>query len=137
MTDQERNKATVRGIYESYSGSKGAARDAIYNAMAHDLNWRSMAPDKELHFCKDGTGKRAIEEYFERLYQDWEMIHFKVQDYIADGSKVVVVSDVKFRNLKNDNIYESPKADVWTFNDAGEAVEFMEFFDSYQAVGLV
>lgn len=137
MTGSARNKATVQGIYESYSASQGAARDAIYDAMAVDLTWRSMAPEKELHFCKDGTGKRAIEEYFERLYQDWEMLRFDVQDYVAEGSKVVVLSEVKFRNLHNGNIYESPKADVWTFNDAGEAVDFLEFFDSHQAVGLV
>jgi hypothetical protein len=137
MTDSARNKAIVQGIYQSYTASQGAARDAIYDAMADDLSWRSMGPDTHLHFCKDGTGKQAIENYFDRLYQDWEMLNFDVQDYVAEGAKVVVLSDVKFRNLKNGNIFQSPKADVWTFDDAGKLVDFVEFYDSHQAVGLV
>jgi ketosteroid isomerase-like protein len=59
----------------------------------------------------------------------WEIVSFGVQEILADGDWMVVLSQVACRSRGAGKVARSPKADVYRFRD-GKVVEFLEFFDT-------
>ncbi|HEX4609481.1 MAG TPA: nuclear transport factor 2 family protein, partial [Urbifossiella sp.] len=77
-------------------------------------------------------GKAGAERYFAGLAAEWEMVRFTPTEFIAQGDRVVVLSDVAFCYRPTGKVAESPKADVFRFRD-GRIVEFFEFLDTAAA----
>jgi len=61
--------------------------------------------------------------------RDWEMIHYTVDRVIDGGDDVVMVGSCAWRNRATARIVDTPKVDVWRFEN-GKAVSFLEMFDS-------
>jgi hypothetical protein len=61
------------------------------------------------------------------------MINYQIDEYIAQGDRVVALGDVSFKNKRTGKILETPKADFHKFRD-GKICEFFEFYDTAQAI---
>ena len=70
-----------------------------------------------------------MKAYFDGLLTDWTMVHYTVDEYIAQGDTVVARGACAWTNKTTGKIAETPKVDFWRFRD-GKAVEFYEYFDT-------
>ena len=68
-----------------------------------------------------------MKHYFAGLTSEWEMIYYRVDEYIAQGDRVVALGQVSFRHKKTGKILVTPKADFHKFRD-GKICEFFEFY---------
>ena len=56
----------------------------------------------------------------------------EMDEYIAQGDRVVVIGRMAWRNRATGKVAETPKLDVWRLRD-GKAVDFVEFYDTARA----
>jgi ketosteroid isomerase-like protein len=128
------NVGKLRRAYQMWNDTRGASVSEWLGLMADDVTLRTVGDGVAgLEFTKGRHGKGEAQGYFAGLAADWEMVHFTPEEFIAQGDRVVVLSNVAFRNRKSGKVSESPKADVFRFRD-GRIVEFVEFFDTLGAV---
>ena len=57
------------------------------------------------------------------------MISYVVDEYIAQGERVVAVGSTSWTNKKTGKTASTPKVDIWRMRN-GKAVEFMEYYDT-------
>jgi ketosteroid isomerase-like protein len=57
------------------------------------------------------------------------MIFYRVDEYVAQGDRVVAIGFTSWRNKLTGKIAATPKIDIWRMKD-GKAVEFSEFYDT-------
>jgi uncharacterized protein len=63
------------------------------------------------------------------------MIDYRVDEYIAQGDRVVALCHCSFKNKRTGKILGTPKADFHKFRD-GKICEFFEFYDTAQAIAV-
>ena len=61
------------------------------------------------------------------------MIYYRVDEYIAQGDRVVALGQVSFKHKKTGKTLATPKADFHKFRD-GKISEFFEFYDTAGAI---
>jgi len=124
------NVAKLKHLYRQWHDSKGASVKAWLDLMADDVRCYSIAAGPpEAEFTAPINSKKDFERYFKGLLDDWEMIHYTTNEFIAEGERVAVRGSTAWRNRKTGKLVDTPKADFWTFRD-GKAVEFHEFYDT-------
>jgi ketosteroid isomerase-like protein len=101
--------------------------------MSDDVEMGSLADGKPgMEFSKAVTGKQAAVRYFAELRDAWQMVHFTVDQFIAQGDQVVMRGRCKFKSRLTGKTAESPKADFLRFRN-GLIVEYFEFYDTAKA----
>lgn len=131
---EDSNVRLLEAAFKSWNVSKGASVDEWMALMAEDVKFYSLAdgaPDME--FTATCCGKKDLARYFSGLTEQWEMLHYTVDDYIAQGDRVVALSHVAFRHKVAGKSLESRKADVVRLKDS-KIVEFSGFYDTAQAL---
>ena len=130
MTSESTNVATLKDAYQRWHDSKGTSVDHWMNLMTDDMRFGSLAGGaKPLTFTRTSNSKDEVRQYFAGLTADWEMIYYRVNEYIAQNDRVVALCDVSFRHKKTGKVATSPKADVHRFRD-GKICEFFEYYDT-------
>lgn len=133
MSTSNDNVAKLREAFQLWNDTKGGSVGHWMNLMADNVTMRSITDGSPpMAFMKTKHGKSEAAEYFSGMADDWEMVHFTTQEFIAQGDRVVVLSSVAYRHRKTGKVAESPKADVFRFQD-GLIVDFYEFFDTAKA----
>lgn len=138
---EERNTELLRNAYGKWSSSKRDPR-AIAAAVEH---WLSLFADKvefgsigaaveELKFSRNASTRQEVAEYLAAIGADWEMVHYEVKEYIAQGDRVVALCDVAWKNRVTGKTVRSPKADAWRFSADGKAISYYEYFDTAATV---
>ncbi|MEM1346664.1 MAG: nuclear transport factor 2 family protein, partial [Pseudomonadota bacterium] len=90
------------------------------------------APGMEFTCCRKTNAE--VMEYFSGLSANWDMQYYTVDDFVAEGNRVVAIGSTGWRNRNTGMVLDTPKVDVWTF-DNGKAVGFREFYDTAKAQG--
>jgi ketosteroid isomerase-like protein len=124
------NVARLKSVYGQWHESKGASVQAWLDIMADDVRCYSLAagaPSAE--FTAPISSKKDFERYFKGLLDDWEMIHYTTDEFVAEGDRVAVLGSTAWRNRKTGRAVDTAKADFWTFRD-GRVVEFHELYDT-------
>jgi ketosteroid isomerase-like protein len=130
MTAERENVAVLKEAYAAWAGQKGADCGCWVNIMADDASLASLADGApEMAFTASRVSKAGVLGYLEELTRDWEMVSFDMDDYIAEGDRVVVIGRVAWRNKATGKVADTPKVDIWRFRD-GRVVEFNEFYDT-------
>jgi ketosteroid isomerase-like protein len=130
MSQEARNVALLRHAYQRWHDSKGGSIDEWLELVADDCAFCSLAegaPGAE--FTCRRRSKDEVRGYLEGLTGEWEMIRYVVDDYVAQGGKVVAIGHTAWRNKRTGRECDSPKLDVWHFQD-GKAVSFAEYYDT-------
>jgi ketosteroid isomerase-like protein len=131
VADSRGYAETIRDAYRLWSDTRGGSAAMWLEMFADDIVIRSLAGGHAaLGFAR---GRGDAERYFAELAASWEIVSFDVQEILADGDWVVVLSQVACRSKATGKVAESPKADVFRFRD-GKVVEFLEFFDTAAAL---
>jgi ketosteroid isomerase-like protein len=140
MKTRNANAAALEHVYARWSETKGGSGAEILELFDEQIEMRSVLADEvPTPLAGVHIDKAQAAEYFAALARDWEMIYWDTYQVIADGDDVVVVSRCAWRNRATGREVDTPKADIWHFEN-GRATRFIELFDSLafaRALGAV
>jgi hypothetical protein len=138
VVDQAGNVEILKAAYKRWSDSKGGSSDAWIKICADDIKFGSLAQGAapRAEYLTAYSSRSALKDYFEGLSRDWEMLDWKVNQYIAQGDSVAVVSHCTWKFKKTGKTVATPKVDIWKMA-GGKAVEFYEYFDTAQVHAAV
>jgi hypothetical protein len=130
MANPDENVATLKDAYRRWHESKGQTVQHWIDLCADDLCFGSLAGGAPgVEFTRQCMSKGEVKRYFDGLAHDWEMIHYTVERFIADGDRVAVQGSTSWRHRSTGKSFETAKADFVTFRD-GKIVEFFEYYDT-------
>ena len=136
MSTEESNVAVLKEAYRRWHETKAGSVDHWLALMTDDVNFRSLAEGaKPMAFTRTSTCKDDVKHYFNGLTNDWEMIYYRMDEYIVQGDRVVALGSCSFKHKKTGKILDTPKADFHKFRD-GKICEFFELYDTAQALGV-
>ena len=116
--------------YATWSANKGSSADHWFDLLADQIEMRSVLdPEMPDDLAAHRVSKAAAIEYFQTLGRDWEMLEYQADRFVDGGDDVVMVGRCAWRNRATGKIVDTPKVDIWRFED-GKAVTFLEMFDS-------
>jgi len=134
MTTESQNVAVLKDAYQQWHDTKAGSVAHWLSLMTDDVQFRSLAAGvKAMEFTRESCCKNDVVQYFAGLTSEWEMIYYRVDEYIAQGDRVVALCQVSFKHKKTGKTLETPKADFHKFRD-GKICEFFEFFDTARAI---
>ncbi|MEM1049741.1 MAG: nuclear transport factor 2 family protein [Pseudomonadota bacterium] len=137
MSQETANKAILKEAYRQWHESKGGSVDVWMDCMADHIRFSSLANGtKGAEFTAPVQSKSDLKTYFEGLQNDFEMIHYTVDRFIAEGDSVVAIGSTSWRSKKTGKVVESPKCDVVRFEN-GKIVAFSEFYDTAMMIDAV
>lgn len=70
-----------------------------------------------MEFTRTSTCKEEVKGYFAQLTSEWEMIHYKMDEYIAHGDRVVALGSCAFRNKRTGKVLDTLKAEFHRFRN--------------------
>lgn len=132
MSQEARNTEILRTAYQCWADSKGGSCDHWLEMLAENIHFGSLAqgrPDS-LAFTQTRAHRDGVAEYLKALTENWAMINYIVDQYVAQGDRVVAIGRTAWRNRSTGKVADTPKVDVWRFDDAGKAIEFYEYYDT-------
>ena len=122
----------LKEAYRRWNESRGGSVDYWFDSViAPNINFgsvpRGAAP---LEFAKRvSSSSRAFAPISTACCRNGAMVHYTVDEYIAQGDAVIARGSCAWTNKKTGKVAETPKIDFWRFKD-GKAVEFYEYFDT-------
>ncbi len=133
MTEEETNVATLRAAYARWFETRGDA-SVWYDILADEIAWGSLADGRPgMEFTKPRASKQEVVGYFEELAADWRMEFYHINEYVADGGRVVALGEMSWTHRRTGKTVTMPKVDVWMFKN-GKATQFMEHYDTHLAI---
>ena len=133
MTEKE-NVAILKEAYEYWNKNKERAFENWMNLLADDIQFRSLADGHEgMEFTRACHCKADVLRYFEELAGKWEMIHYTIDEFVAQGDRVVAIGKCHWRYIATGKEVETPKVDIITMRDS-KIVDFFELYDTQRAI---
>jgi hypothetical protein len=134
MSDEARNVAILTEAYRLWSESRGASADHWISICDQNIRFGSIAePLKAVAYMASYCSRDELGQYFAGITSDWEMLEYRVDHFVAQGDRVVMLGHCVWRAKQSGKVVSTPKADSWRFAD-GKAVEFYEYFDTAQVM---
>jgi uncharacterized protein len=134
MSQEDLHVSLLREAYQKWHDTQAGSVDHWLGLMSDDIQFRSLAGGAaKMEFTSTSTCKDEVKQYFAELTNQWSMIHYTVDEFIAQNDRVVALGSCSFRHKKTGKILETPKADFHKFRD-GKICQFFEFYDTAQAI---
>jgi len=134
VSEEARNTAILAEAYRRWSESRGASADHWISICDPNIRFGSIAePLKNVAYMRDYRSRDELGAYFAGITQDWEMLDYRVDHFVAQGDRVVMLGHCSWRAKESGKVVSTPKCDSWRFAD-GKAVEFYEYFDTAQVM---
>ena len=134
MSREERHVSLLKAAYKKWHETKAGSVEHWLELMTDDIQFRSLGSGApKVEFTRTSTCKEEVKGYFSQLTSEWEMIHYTIDEYIAQGDRVVALGRCGFRNKRTGKVLETPKADFHRFRN-GKMCEFFEFYDTAQLI---
>ncbi len=133
MKIEEKNVSILKEVYGKWADLRGDA--GVWLDILEDrVDWGSLADGKPgMEFTRPRATREEVVGYFEGLLGDWAMEFYIVNEYVAQGERVVALGECSWTHKKTGNTVTIPKVDVWLFKD-GKVVQFMEHYDTHTAI---
>lgn len=132
---EDENVRVLKEAYALWNDSKANSMEHWMNLLADGVHWGSISDQTPgMGFSRACQCKDDVARYFEEMGRDWEMLHYRVDEYIAQGDRVVVLANCAWKNRATGKTAETKKADIIRMQD-GKIVEFFEFLDTAAAAG--
>ena len=130
MSNEAANVAILKDAYHQWHESKGGSVEELLSICDPTINWDSIPQGAApLEFATQYKGRDKLQGYFSQLLAEWQMIHYTIEEYVAQGDAVFARGSCAWTNKKTGKVADTPKVDFWRFKD-GKAVEFYEYFDT-------
>ena len=126
----EDNVETLKALFDEWHRTKAQSIESWLTKFADNARFRSLAGGADpMAFTVECGSKEDIKRYFAGLVKDWEMVHYTVEEYIAQGDQVVARGTTEWRHTGTRKSVNTPKADFVTFRN-GLISDFYEFYDT-------
>ncbi len=136
MSTEESNVAVLKEAYRKWRETEAGSVDHWLDLMTDDVQFRSLAEGaKPMAFTRRSTCKNDVKRYFDGLTGEWKMISYEIDEYIAQGDRVVALGSCSFEHRSTGKILKTPEADFHKFRD-GKICEFFELYDTAQALAV-
>ena len=131
MSNEARNVEILRDAYGRWHATKGQGVDHWFDVVLSEKVSFGSAPRgaAPLNFATQYDNRAQLRAYFDGLLAEWTMVHYTIDEYVAQGDAVFARGSTAWTNKRTGRTAETPKVDFWRFND-GKAVEFYEYFDT-------
>ena len=138
MADEARNVEILKKAYGRWSESLGGSVDDWLAICDPNISFGSLAQGapEGARYLTEYRSRDALKDYFAGLERDWSMIEYAMQNFVAQGDRVVVLGRCAWRYKKTGKVVWTHKADSWRFAN-GKAVEYFEFYDTAQVHAAV
>src|SRR3982751_1541125 len=123
MAEQE-NTQLVRKTYDLFRKGDGS----FLKSFSDDISWE-LPEMKNVPYSGTFDGIAAVTDFFARLGEAEESLTHNPTDFIAQGDKVIVLGDFKWRVKATNKEYDSAFAHVLTVKD-GKINSFRELMDT-------
>jgi ketosteroid isomerase-like protein len=134
MGTEDQNVAILKDAYARWHDSRGGSVDHWMSIVDDNIQFGSLARGaQDMQFATSYNNRETLRGYFEGLLGDWEMIHYTVDEFVAQGDAVFMRGSTAWRNKHTGQEAETPKVDFWRFRD-GKAVEFYEYYDTARVI---
>ena len=130
MSNEDQNVAALRRAYRSWADSKGKDQSGWASIVGDEFTLRSLADGAPgLEFSSERRGKLELLDYLNGLTADRDMIFYEIEEYVAQGDRVVAIGRTAWRNRRTGKVADTAKVDLWRFRE-GRAIEYFEFYDT-------
>jgi ketosteroid isomerase-like protein len=134
MTTESENIEILKHAYQQWSEKRAEDITCWTSIMADDARLTSLAEGAEdVAFTKARSGKSEVLDYLRGLTNDWEMLFYRIDEFIAQGDRVVALGSTSWRNKRSDKVVLTAKADIWRMKN-GKVVQFSEFYDTAKLI---
>jgi ketosteroid isomerase-like protein len=136
MSPETDNVAVLKDAYQRWHDTKAGSVDHWLSLMTDDVKFRSLAAGAQtVEFTRTSTYKQEVIHYFAGLSADWQMIDYRIDEYFAQGDRVVALGSCSFKHKKTGKILDTPKADFHKFR-GGKICQFFEFYNTALAIAV-
>ena len=128
--NDNKNLEALKQAYEYWDSNKELAFENWMNLLSSEVRLRSLADGATgMEFTRICNCKDDVLRYFQGLSAEWEMIYYKIDDYVVQGDKIVAIGNCQWRYRETSKVVETPKVDIVTFKD-GKVIDFFELYDT-------
>jgi uncharacterized protein len=128
--EEEENVSTVKQLYGAF---KRRDVHSIMDMFADDAVMHGPAPSGVLPWGGTYAGSSGVAQFFKALGESLEPHQFDLNDFIAQGNKVVVRGYQKGRAKPTGRPYEIEFVHMWTIRE-GKFTEFRVYNDTASLV---
>ncbi len=130
MTEAADNLARLEHAYSEWDRTKGKNVDEILDLFDDNVRMGSVLdPALAVSFAGEYVSKADARQYFSKLLDDWEMINYDRDRFIADGDDIVMVGRCHWVSKHGGGEVKTPKVDICHFEN-GKVTSFFEMFDT-------
>lgn len=125
------NVEILKRAYAEWGRSKGTNPQVWVDLVGDDFELFSIGGGRDgAEFSATCTCPEDVHRYFSSLAADWEMQYCRMEEFIADGDRVVALGRHEWKNRRTGKSVETAKCDVFRFRN-GRIVAVSEFYDSH------
>ena len=131
---EAQNVEILREAYRHWVESKTESVDHWMDLFAEEFHFHSMAEGAAgLEFTGPCHCKQDLARYFEELSKQWESVYYRVDEFIAQNDRIVVIGSCSWKNKKTGKVIETPKVDIVRMKN-GKIVDFWEIYDTAKSL---
>jgi len=116
-------------VKEAYASFKRGDIPAILNMLSDDVVWFLPGQADLVPVAGMRRGREQVGQFFSVLGENQEAEQFEPQEFVAQGEKVVVLGQYRWRIKSTGREYASDWVHVFTLRD-GKVAGFKEYFDT-------
>jgi uncharacterized protein len=125
MSEQE----NVRTVMEAYSSFQNGDIEGVLQALSDDIVWITPGPPELMPVAGKRRGRHEVAEFFSTLGEQQDVELFEIQEYIAQGNKVIALIKYRGRVKTTGRMVEADLVHIFTF-DRGKVKRFQEYYDT-------
>ncbi|MCA0434058.1 MAG: nuclear transport factor 2 family protein [Proteobacteria bacterium] len=134
MSSSQSHADRLRKAYQVWNDTKGGNLDMWLDLMSPTVRYKSVGGGPKVDaFASPRDSKEEVREHLTALVKNWELIYFTVLDTVSEGEKVVVLSEMAWRNRATGKRIDTPHIGLFTFEN-GKVVTYYETFDTHRMI---
>jgi uncharacterized protein len=124
------NLQRLKAGYAAWHDRKGASLDVWREMMDERFSLLSMNEGTPgLGFAVDRHSRDDALAYLGAIFQEWEMVHYTPETFVADDDNIAMFGTCAYRNKATGKVAECRIANLWQFRN-GKAVAMTDIWDT-------
>lgn len=123
--DAQQNKQLIMQGYKLFQAGD---IEGLLQLFSDDIEWVGNEIDY-VPFSREFRGRQGVAQFFAEMNDAQEAEQFEPQEMIAEGDKVAVTGQAKWRVRATGRSYAYPWAHVFTIRD-GKVARFEQYYDT-------
>jgi uncharacterized protein len=124
------NLERLKAGYIAWNERKGDALDVWLELMDERFTLVSMdEATPGLAFAVDRYSRDEALAYLGGIFDEWEMVHYTPETFVADDDNIAMFGKCAYRNRKTGRTAECRIANLWKFEN-GKAVALTDVWDT-------